>query len=284
MASIDINVINPYIRVAMRSVITKGYRIKQRIIFDYELIYIESGGMTFYYDGTPYECRKGQFILIRPGIPHAFDCSRHEVSQPHIHFDPIFAPDSTSVPVSFKDAPEMTPTEHKLIRRDLFYSYPRKPFVFFDNTDNALALFYRVIEAFSSGKRLMAKGVFIELLCDLIHDNFPDALSASNGTELDIATQLKDLIDATHGVTISLEALQKQFSYSKFYLERRFKSRYKISLISYANQKRMEYSKNLLKNMTVSEAAEKVGFSSIYSFSRAYKCHFGHAPSQSNQK
>ena len=40
---LDISSINPYIRVAMQSVLSKGKIIASRIIFDYELIYIEDG-------------------------------------------------------------------------------------------------------------------------------------------------------------------------------------------------------------------------------------------------
>jgi hypothetical protein len=43
MSTIDRNTINPYIRVAMRSILPAGNQLKQRMIFDYELIYLEKG-------------------------------------------------------------------------------------------------------------------------------------------------------------------------------------------------------------------------------------------------
>ena len=44
--NISVNNINPFIRVAMHSVLPKESFIKKRVIFDYELIYIEEGSLV----------------------------------------------------------------------------------------------------------------------------------------------------------------------------------------------------------------------------------------------
>ncbi|MBE6589245.1 MAG: AraC family transcriptional regulator [Ruminococcaceae bacterium] len=280
MRTIDVHTVNPYIRVATRSVLKQGSVIKQRIIFDYELIYIEDGSMTLYFDGAPYQCNQGHFILIRPGLSHSFDCTKQALSQPHIHFDLIYTPDSEITPVSFKDLPMLTPSERSLIQKDLFSEFPRTPFVVFSKHEQALDLFYKVIVSFSSNRMLSAKGAMTELIAELIHDNFQGCLSAEQEKCYDIAQQLKDFIDSTFGLHTDLDALEKQFSYSKFYLERQFKEKHGISPIAYANTKRMELAKTLLKNQSVSEVTEKTGFSSIYAFSRAFKNKYGIPPSE----
>ena len=279
MSVIDIHTVNPYIRVALRSVLKKGSIIKRRIIFDYELIYIEDGGMIFSYDNVTYPCEKGQFILIRPGIPHSFDCREQALRQPHIHFDMIYTADSKKTPISFKDLPAMSPAEKALIRPDLFGDFPRTPFVFFENTEHALALFYRIIDCVCAGQALEAKGLLTTLLAALIRDNFASCLNQKEPT-WGIARQLKDFIDATHGVGIDLDALEKQFSYSKFHLERQFQREYGVSLIAYVNKKKMHLAQELLTEKSVSQVAEAVGFSSIYAFSRAFKNRFGIPPSE----
>lgn len=83
----DISKINPYIRIAMRSILRAGKVIKRRIIYDYELIYIDAGEFIFNYNGVDYLCQKGDFIFIRPNIPHSFSGIKRDLSQPHIHFD-----------------------------------------------------------------------------------------------------------------------------------------------------------------------------------------------------
>ena len=279
MNVIDLHTVNPYIRVALHSVLKKGCVIKRRIIFDYELVYIEDGGMLFHFDGIAYPCGKGQFLLIRPGIPHSFDCREQTLRQPHIHFDMIYTSDSKKTPISFKDLPAMSSAEKALIRPDLFSDFPRTPFVFFENAEQALALFYRVIDCVSAGQALEAKGLLTTLLATLIRDNFASCLNQEEPS-WSIARQLKDFIDATHGVGIGLDALEKHFSYSKFHLERQFQKEYGISLIAYVNQKRLMLAQVLLKSKSVSHVAEEIGFSSIYAFSRAFKNRFGISPSE----
>lgn len=279
MSVIDIHTVNPYIRVALRSVLKKGSVIKSRIIFDYELIYIEDGGMSFSYDNITYPCEKGQFILIRPGIPHSFDYREQELRQPHIHFDMICTADSKKTPISFKDLPAMSPAEKALIRPDLFGDFPRTPFVSFENTEHAIPLFYRIIDCVCAGQALEAKGLLTTLLAVLIRDNFASCLNQKEPT-WGIARQLKDFIDATHGVGIDLDALEKQFSYSKFHLERQFQREYGVSLIAYVNKKKMHLAQELLTEKSVSQVAEEIGFSSIYAFSRAFKNRFGIPPSE----
>ena len=279
MSVIDIHTVNPYIRVALRSVLKKGYIIKCRIIFDYELIYIEDGGMIFSYDNVSYPCEKGQFILIRPGIPHSFDCREQMLCQPHIHFDTVYAADSKKTPVSFKDLPAMSPAEKALIRPDLFGDFPRTPFVFFENTKHALTLFYRIIDCVCAGQALEAKGLLTVLLAALIRDNFASCLNQKEAF-WSTARQLKDFIDATHGVGIGLDALEKQFSYSKVHLERQFQREYGVSLIAYVNQKKMQRAQELLETQSVSFVAVELGFSSVYAFSRAFRNRFGIPPSE----
>jgi hypothetical protein len=41
--NMDMNYLSPYIRVAQDSLVQSGMQLKNRVIFDYELIYIKSG-------------------------------------------------------------------------------------------------------------------------------------------------------------------------------------------------------------------------------------------------
>ena len=80
-----------------------------------------------------------------------------------------------------------------------------------------------------------------------------------------------------------LEDIAKQFNYSKYYLDHCFKTAYGTSLIAYRNEKRMLLAKEMLENETVSSVSEKLGFSSIYVFSRAFHNFFGFPPSYLKQ-
>lgn len=270
--------INPYIRVALsNSVLSAFYHIKRRVIFDYELIYIKKGNFTFKYNDISYHCEEGQFILIRPGVSHSFRMGDKELNQPHIHFDMVYDFYSRDIPVSYKDIDKFTADELKRIRPDIFKGYPIYPFVKFNDKERFFALFDKVTDN-TATDYLTKKAALTEIISMLISDNFPLCLSADNVSSCSVAQQIKDYIDAGQGINSSLIDFEKQFSYSKYYLEREFKRMYSISLISYRNNKKMELAAKLLKTESVTGVADRLHFTSIYAFSRAFKKHFGVSP------
>lgn len=274
--SFDINSINPYIRVAMNSVLYANWVIKQRVIFDYELIYLAKGKFHLIYDGHSYECGEGQFIFIRPGISHSFYCDMGEIEQPHFHFDICYSDKSTKIPVSFKDLKDFSSYERSLMNDDVFENYPKTPFVTFKNKEKALMLFYDIINS-SPARLLSKKANLMKLIEMLISDNFPNCFS-DKSQPYSIARQLKDYIDAGQGYSVTLDDFENLFSYSKFHLEREFKKQYGIGIIAYRNNKRMDTAQKLLQKHSVCETAEKLGYSSVYVFSRAFKQCFGASP------
>ena len=275
---LDNSIINPYIRVAMQSILRKGTKIARRIIFDYELIYIANGEFILNYNETDYRCAEGQFVLLRPGISHSFNVSDTDLSQPHIHFDITHISDSRQVPVCFKDLNELGVEERKHIREDIFRKYPQKPFVIFSDKQTALEIFYSIVNH-SRPSSLSQKGLLIRLIDMLIEDNFPEIFVDNTESIYSMEEQVKDYLDANQGLTSNLDDIAKHFNYSKCHLEHRFKDRYGISLIAYRNNKRMQLAKIMLQSRSVSDVSNKLGFSSIYVFSRAFKNHFGISPS-----
>lgn len=275
----NINEINPYIRVAMHSVLRPHLRIKRRVIFDYELIYIESGDFELFYYDKIYRVEAGDLIFIRPGISHEFIIGGAPVSQPHIHFDLFYAPDSEKVPVSFKDMDKFSDDERRMIRTDIFSEYPHEPFIRFGDKESFLRLFYSVISTSVHG--LTKKGMLTELIDQMVSENFPGTLKTEDAHP--ITEQIKNYIDSGQGLALSLDDFALLFSYSKFHLDKCFKKTFGMGLIEYRNAKRMEYAHRLLENQTVTEVAEKVGYNSIYAFSRAYKHRFGVSPKRNSK-
>ena len=275
---LDNSIINPYIRMAIQSVLRKGTTIARRIIFDYELIYVEDGEFILNYNETDYHCKKGQFLLLRPGISHSFTVTDADLAQPHIHFDMTHTPDSRQVPVCFKDLNTLENAERKNIREDIFQKYPQTPFIVFSDHQAALELFYAIVNH-PKPSSLAQKGLLVKLLDILIEDNFPDVFENNGNLIYSIEEQVKDYLDANQGLNAKLDDIAKLFNYSKCHLEHRFKDRYGISLIAYRNNRRMQSAKIMLATQSVSDVSDKLGFSSIYVFSRAFKNHFGISPS-----
>lgn len=272
----NLSLINPYIRLAMESRISAGHNIARRVIYDYELIYLEKGIFNFVYDDITYLCKAGDIIFIRPGIPHSFIIDLGEISQPHIHFDITHRPQSEIIPISFKDLDKMSNEEREWIHEDYFSSFNQAPLINIQNKSDFLENFYHIVSGNSDA--LTKKSLIIKLIAAIINENFSELIQDNN--HVNVVKQIKDYIDTGNGMGMTLDDFAKTFFYDKFYLERKFKESFGVNLIEYRNKKRMELAKHLLKLHSVSEVSELVGYQSIYAFSRAYKSFFGYAPSK----
>lgn len=271
--------VNPYIRLTSKHSTLHAFSlIKRRIIFDYELIYIKSGSFTLEYNFKNYECKQGDIIFIRPGIRHAFYIGETPVIQPHVHFDLEFFLDSPEIPVCFKDVNELNESEKSRVRKDVFSAYPLSPFIRVNNKEKFLLEFDRLLSGHKSENYLEKKAILTNIISVIVKENFPDSFSYVE--DYPVEYQLKDYLDAGQYFSLNLSQIANEFSYDKFYLEKKFKLAFGKSIITYRNDKRLLYAQILLKDFNVSEVAEKTGFSSIYSFSRAYKLKFGKSPTK----
>lgn len=97
--------LSPCVHLAMRSWIDPPCHMADRVIFDYELVYCESGRASYTVEGETFVCGPGDIILFRPNQRHSLTVidAAGVFSQPHVHFDLQFAPDSHRVYVNFKN-------------------------------------------------------------------------------------------------------------------------------------------------------------------------------------
>ena len=78
----------------------------------------------------------------------------------------------------------------------------------------------------------------------------------------------------------SLDEVATRFGYSYNYLYKLFAKFNNSTPIAYLNAKKMDFAKEYLKTHSVTKTAEKLGYTSPYNFSRAYKKYFGSSPSK----
>ena len=110
------NAISPYIRTALFSVLSAPFAISERVLLDYELIFVLSGKCRMNIAGEEYLCKKGDVIFLPPDTPHSFASveDAHFV-QPHIHFDPIYTKLSEKRFISYKTKNELSDEERALM-------------------------------------------------------------------------------------------------------------------------------------------------------------------------
>jgi len=272
--------LNPYIRVAMHSELPAPFYIRRRVIFDYELLYIEDGEGILTYNDIDYHVHHGDLLLLCPGIPHTFNVNVQTLVQPHIHFDMKYDPQSEYIHISYKDYVEMDPQERAMIRENLFPNLSTSPFLNISDKNSFLKLFFEIIDSSAApAKALTRKAKMLQLLEAIIAENAPQVTSQSERS-YKIAASIRAFIRANYRQNITLDMLEQHFGYSKYYIEKVFKKAYGISVINYRNRKRMDAALQMLPKYSVSETAHLLGYSSIYTFSNAFRAVYGLSPSK----
>ncbi len=275
----NLNAISPYVRRAIHSHIRAPFKIGQRTIFDYEIIYLASGRFIFNTNGRDYLCKKGDVIFIRPGHPHTLkSVDNVTISQPHIHFDLKYDEHSDNVYISFKDLPLFSERELKMIRED---EVDIGPILHISDKEEFTKLLYSIIDTFEQKPhfyQLKCKEQMLALLKLILEDNTVSV--EKDNSIVSLPEMIKHYIDYNFRNPISLDSLEKQFNYNKFYISRAFSELTGTSVISYYNQRRLTHAKCMLEaGATVSEVTEELSYGSIYSFSRFFKNAEGVAPS-----
>ena len=124
------------------------------------------------------------------------------------------------------------------------------------------------------------KQIMIYLIRDLEGMSAPRVRGASQADAL--CYSIMNYID-THICTLgSLKELSQAIGYNYSYLSDLFKETTGNTVSSYYRGRRLELALEMLRegSMSVSEIAERLGYSSLYAFSRAFKEEFGASPKQ----
>ena len=283
----DKNLLSPYVRLAMHSVLSYPFIISRRTIYDYEIIFVKDGKCRIRVDGTDYICHKNNVVFLRPGIHHSFHpigtCDFH---QPHIHFDAIYNTNSHVTPISFKPTDDMTDEEKSLIQDDIFADCPIPSVFIPKNSMEFQNIFFSIVDGFGTNSALHLKSDMLKLI-DLIiaqfetHDSYNE-----NGTPDTLPNTIKNYIDGNFCNILTLDSIAELFYMNKFTMMRQFKAAFGVNIIQYCNGKRVSAAREMLTgtNLSVKEIGERLNFTDAYSFSRFFKNSTGFSPLKFRQQ
>lgn len=276
--------LSPYVRSAISSYLPAPFTINWRSLLDYELIYIQEGSFLLRTEEKDYVCQEDDVILLCPGMLHRIECiGSITVLQPHVHFDMVYDAWSPQVYVSYKPLSEFTEQDRKMMRPNLLADTPVGPLLHLPNPRRVMKKMQAVIDLQSKRPPMLAmklKAAMLELLAEVFehvasHDPRETAHSGSTLREV------KDYIDNNAGSVITLDSLAMHFHYSKYHLERKFRERYGTTVIRYYHARRVELAREMLiRQPSVTAAAEKLSFGSVYLFSRFFHHHTGMSPTE----
>lgn len=283
----DLNRLSPYIRRAVDFRAPAGWHLKERALFDYELLYIMDGELLIIIEGVPYEGKPGDLFLLKPRQKHTMrSIGSKPVRQPHIHFDPYYRPDSPALTVSFKLIEEMSEPELQWIREDAAHDplFALPNYLPLSNPLPFETMLLRIVQEVQEGTpyaEMKAKGLFIQLWSDLLREYRAGLHSSEVASRQQELETVKSYLESHYGEEVSLETLARLASLSKYYLISLFKKAFGMTPMKYQQLYRIQRAKDMIRFSSdpLKQIAARCGYRDIHSFSRTFRKVEGVPPS-----
>ncbi len=270
--------LSPYIRFACDHHIDYPWLLKERIIYDYELLYLKEGQLVITIEDDVYNTNPGDIFLFRPNRRHSMRVvSNNGFRQPHIHFDLIYEENSPLVPISMKNYQDMTEKEQQMIRTDIVPEFgvnlPDKLAI--SDMDTFERLLFDVIDEYENQmtfSSIDAQGAFLRLWSFILRQHLWHA-TPSAAFNSSLMMEIRHYLNTNTNRAITLEELAKQYNLNKYHLAHIFKDTFGVSPIQYHQFCRLEKAKNLVlySSLSMTQIADMLGFSCLSAFTRAFK-------------
>lgn len=280
-----INHMNVFVRRAIYDIVPLGWEIFERIIFDYEIIFISEGHCYAKIEDREYHARQGDLLFIKPNVRHLIKAEgTTRLHQPHIHFDLQYDKNSEKVYIPIAKNAD-TSNDLQLLRKNVTNEhqlYIKEYFSFSESAPYVRNLILHIIElqnALDSASTVRKNAYLLELISYLI------AQSEQNSPvvryEQDIFERVNALIESSYNKPFSLTNILNQIGYSKNYFTHLYKQHFGQTPKAYHEQLRIDKSISYLSmpDINVTEIAATLGFETIHDFSRFFKRKTGLSPS-----
>jgi AraC-like DNA-binding protein len=241
-----------------------GYTLQQRVIPDYNYIFVTRGHAVWVLNDEPVNLPPGHLLLVPPGVPHHGFSRHRRLTLGSFHVE-VTLPGGQDVFALL--APPMV---RKVPTGSRLDCYLRAAMEEWDRSDNLTSLMLRP----------WAKLITLELLAS----DAAAGLLAPRAVDPLVAEMLDELTRRLdHPVT--LDDLARWAGFTPQHINRTFRRVLGVTPLQYLAGLRMDRAAALLVDgrLTVRAIAAQVGFDDPFYFSRLFKQHFGRSPAQYQQ-
>ena len=236
----------------------------------HKIVILLAGRTGYAIEGERYALSPGDFVLVGSGSIH-----RPE-TEPGVFYERMILYISPEFLRRFRTPDcDLEACFHRA-QTDFRYAYRSGG----DRIKPLLLQLEQAQQAHDFGAALLAQSVFLQLMIEV------NRLTLHGSSRTDAAGDSK-IIAILHYLNlhltepVSIDELAGRFYVSKYHMMRRFKEETGYTIHSYLTEKRLLLARRLLQRGTpVTEAGERCGYLDYSTFSRAYRKHFGHAPSR----
>lgn len=234
------------------------WKKREKPMPNYDLFYVWSGEGTLQLNNKSYEISKGHCFLFKPGD---YTSATHNPQNPlvitYIHFD---VPEHTP----------LIPRAHRIV----------------ENTIRFEALLSQCVRLFlvpAYGSEVEVKLIIKQLMIHLLREELDEEeLIADQSNKLqETIHEIANFIQQQPGKAHTIESLAARASLSPRYFSQKFKEIMGQTVKSYIVYSRIKRAEHLLHytGLTVTEAADALGYNDLHFFSRQFKKYTGRNPS-----
>lgn len=280
MQEFSLRDIQPHIRYVNNYRPMQSYTEKERIIYDYEFMYIMAGEVEMHYGGEVYQLKKGDLFYLKPYVKNHLVVEAEKGFRTHcIHFDwqePVPEEDFTAEEYYMHDYISQNHAEKE---RQLRKRANREPADFaipnyitgipFEMLSDLFVRCYYTFSEYSRVAGLKTKGIFYEILAVLLEQT-------KTGGEQPVHPQIKSAVKYVkdnYRKSLTVYQMAEKYSLSPKYFGTLFKQAVGKSFREYLMQLRIHDARDMLlgTDMTVERIAEETGFQNAFYFSKCFK-------------
>ncbi len=278
--------INPFFRRGGQTTGRSPWTYSSRRILDYLFLYLKAGKVVGELDGCSFQMNAGDLLWIPPGQWHELKGLPPGSSYIWAHIDLVYAPERSHWDLSVPAAAEPFWTDHQYRLHPPVSCEAAKALhgvLQLPNHERIGLLLEEVLDEKLNGNAFSAlamRGLLLQMLAE-VWRGLAGGLQA--GSEYlprleDAARRLRS--DFRHEIAIAELARGCRLSGTHF--RNLFSRFFDCTPGKYRKRARLRLARNLMitTDMTLSQIAEEVGFTTVHSFSKAFKTEFAVSPAR----
>jgi AraC-like DNA-binding protein len=259
--------------------------LEARKLLDYLLVYIAEGQGEFIVAGETYQVRPGDLFWIPPDTAHRMEGYAPAMACPYVHFDLLYRPDKShwdfSIPGGMVDLGDLRPLLHPPVEHPALRVLCGR--IRAHNNERVGELIREICREAARAHpyaQLRMSGLMMEVVAEVLRGQA--GTTEAGNAHVPQLEEAADYLQDHCNEDVSVEDAAGLAGLSPSRFRELFSRHFGRSPREYLRQARIMRAKRLMvgSDLTLSEIARRVGFSTVHSFSRAFKDREGIAPSE----
>ncbi len=265
---------SPYIRQSGDSIRPKWY-LGERKLLDYLMVFIGSGKGIFSVDRREFEVVENDLVWIPPDTLHRMRGTSEEMHCIYLHFDLLYDPERSHwnayIPPGVTDLSRYAARMHPKVTDPVISQWKGK--IIRGASPSVKSLFRRLCHVHENfpWQRLAQAGLFFQLLEEILAD--AGGQQSSGEPHAALMGEARAYIQSRLETELDVGAMAASLRLSASHLRKLFKMRFGVSPRTMHRELRIWRACEMLaySGLNVSETADRLGFSGVQNFSRAFR-------------